>query len=118
MDWKRILAASAVGVLSGVFCVAGTISMKDQFSFEVTNGVLASTFYNRFLIGFVVGIADRIGLKPYLRGPLLGALVGLGLAAYPLFDSDIGGAVVLLTFSAAYGLLADIIASRFSQTSI
>lgn len=70
MNGKRIVIATVIGLLCGLFCAYGTAKMEDP-GFVITTGLLAAIVYNRVLIGVVIGIADDIKLHPVLRGALI-----------------------------------------------
>ena len=67
MNTKRILIATAIGLLCGLFCAYGA-SMIPEVAATLTTGMYVATVYNRVLIGFVIGIADGITLHPAARG--------------------------------------------------
>ncbi len=116
MNSKRVIIASVVGVLAGFFCAYGTIMMVDseQLDLVVTTGLLASIVYNRFLIGLLVGFADSIKLNPVFRGALIGAVVTLALSIYNIVDVGLSSGVAVMGFGIVYGVVADVIASKFS----
>ncbi|MEA1925324.1 MAG: hypothetical protein U9M95_05580 [Candidatus Altiarchaeota archaeon] len=70
MGEKRVLIALTVGALCGLFCAYGTASMEDS-GFPVTVGILASVFYNRLLMGLVIGLGESIRLHPVFRGAII-----------------------------------------------
>ncbi|MBM3309155.1 MAG: hypothetical protein FJY77_02785 [Candidatus Altiarchaeales archaeon] len=110
MAKKRIIIATLLGLLFGLFCAYGTeSSMPGVFS----TGILASIVYNRVLIGFFIGIADSIKISPIIRGAKIGAIIGLAIA----IPSGWQGGTILLAFSIIYGILIDVITSRIVQGS-
>lgn len=115
MNPKRVVIATIIGVLSGIYC-SGSIAMSPNPGFPLTLGLLiGSFFYNRVLIGFVVGIADHIGLHPVIRGGLIGAIVTLTISLIPIIDGEPFGGLILLVFGVVYGIIADVVATRFSK---
>ena len=80
-----------------------------------TMGVLAFIVFNRILIGFVVGLGDKIKLNCIFRGAVIGAVVSLMLGVFSLFEGDIVGVLTILGFGAAYGIIADVVATKFSK---
>ena len=114
MNWKRLIIALVIGALGGAFCAYGTSMLDPEVvGFEITTALLATTFYNRLLIGLVVGLAGGIVLikgtlaNAALRGIILGAIVSIGIGFY-------GGMEILVLFGAIYGLLADLIATKIA----
>ena len=114
MNTKRVLIATAIGFLAGLFCAYGTMNLEDP-NFAVTTGLLASIVYNRVLIGFVIGIADNIKLHPVLRGALIGAGITIAMSIIPILDGDVMGGLILIGFGIIYGIIADVVATRFSK---
>ncbi|MBD3388968.1 MAG: hypothetical protein GF416_07775 [Candidatus Altiarchaeales archaeon] len=117
MSSKRMAIAVVVGLLSGIFCAVGTAQMADEgkFDFEVTNGLLASTVYNRILIGLVVGLAGGIAMHPVLRGALAGAIVSMAISIHPIVDGNPMGGLMPLLFGIAYGVIADVLSTRYGR---
>ena len=114
MNWKRLVIALAVGALCGMFCAYGTSELDpEEMGFGITTALLATTFYNRLLIGLVVGLAGGIVLlkgqlaNAALRGIILGAVVSVAIGFY-------GGMEILVLFGALYGLIADVVATRLA----
>ncbi|HDS44922.1 MAG TPA: hypothetical protein ENN68_02300 [Methanomicrobia archaeon] len=110
MNGRRVLIATVIGLLCGLFCAYGTVMMDDP-TFMVTTGVLAAIVYNRVLIGFVVGIGDGLKLHPVLRGALFGAVITMALSISPIVDGAAIGGLTLIGFGIVYGILADLIAT-------
>ena len=113
MNAKRIAIATTIGLLCGLFCAYGTSTMENP-NFVITTGLLAAIVYNRMLIGFVVGIADDIKLHPVLRGTLIGAGITMAMSIFSIVDGDAVGGLTLIGFGVAYGIIADVIATKFS----
>lgn len=107
MNSKRVVIATVIGILCGLFCAYGT-EMKFPGQFSVL--VLAGIVYNRALIGFVIGIADHIKLNPILRGAVIGAVVTGAMAIY-----SAEGSLILIAFGIVYGIITDVIATKYSQ---
>ncbi|MBD3398587.1 hypothetical protein GF412_05085 [Candidatus Micrarchaeota archaeon] len=113
MNWKRLAIALLVGALAGVFCAYGTSELDpEEMGFEIDDALLITTFYNRLLIGLVVGLAGGVVLlngvlaNAALRGLVLGAVVSVAIGFY-------GGMEILVLFGAIYGLIADVVATKF-----
>ncbi|MDI6730693.1 MAG: hypothetical protein QMD06_04045 [Candidatus Altarchaeum sp.] len=113
MNTKRVLIATVIGLLCGLFCAYGTVSMENH-SFVITTGILASIVYNRILIGFVVGISDGIKLHPVIRGAIIGAGITMAMSIISIVDGDVIEGLVLILFGVVYGIIADVVATKFS----
>jgi Na+/H+-dicarboxylate symporter len=116
MNIKRILIATIIGLACGLFCASGTMMAKrGEATFPVTAGILASIVYNRVLIGFVIGIGDSIKLHSVWRGALIGAIITMAMSIISIVDGDIMGGLILIGFGIVYGIIADIVATKFSK---
>ena len=115
MNSKRIVIATTIGLLSGLFCAYGTIWIaKSEPELVITTGLLALIVYNRILIGFFIGMGDNITLHPVIRGALLGATISLAMAIMPMIDTGITDGLTLIGFGVVYGIIADFVATKFS----
>ncbi len=78
MDTKRVLISAVLGLLFGGICAYGSVG---HIPSELPMApILASIFYNRVLLGFVIGIANSIEISPALRGAVLGIVVSAAIA--------------------------------------
>ena len=118
MNTKRILIATAIGFLCGLFCAYGTIMVVDKGELDpqlATAGSLAFIVFNRILIGLVVGIGDRIKMNCVARGAIIGAVISLMIGIFPLLEGDIMSALTVIGFGVVYGIIADVVATKFSK---
>ena len=112
MNLKRLLIALVIASLFGIFCAYGTSSVEIE-GFDITLPYLLTIFYARLLIGFFVGIGDNIELiknryqNAVLRGALFGIITSVVIAFY-------GGGEYFIIFGIMYGVITDLIATRFS----
>lgn len=111
MNVKRLVIATILGILCGLFCMYGTIA---KFPGEFGTFMLIGIVYNRALIGIVIGIADNIDLHPALRGAILGVVVSMAMAIFS-GDSDSSGALIVLAFGLVYGVLIDVVTSKLED---
>ena len=97
---KRIVIATACGVVAGLVCV----SLGATFGSKITPAGFGWALLNRTLLGFVIGIST-LRLHWALHGPLLGVLVG-SLFAYSLWMSGTPASlsVAVIGGSAVFGL--------------
>ena len=103
---KRLIIATILGILCGLFCMYGTIIKFPEFAADTL--FLIGIVYNRTLIGIVIGIADNIDLHPALRGAVIGVVVSMAMA---IFDA----AWILLGFGLVYGVLIDAVTSKLEN---
>ena len=112
MNWKRIIVAVVLGAIFGAFCAYGTSELDPEVvGFEIDSALLLTTFYNRVLIGLLVGVGGGVALlkdvmnNAALRGAVFGALISIGIGFY-------GGMEVLVAFGAVYGLITDVVSTK------
>ncbi len=103
---KRLIIATILGILCGIFCMYGTITKFPEFAADTL--FLIGIVYNRTLIGIVIGIADNIDLHPALRGAVIGVVVSMAMA---ILDA----AWILLGFGLVYGVLIDVVTSKLED---
>jgi hypothetical protein len=106
MNTKRVVVATIIGTLCGLFCAYGTV-VKFPGQFGIL--MLAAIMYNRALIGFVIGIADTIKVYSVIRGVILGAIVSIAMAIPAGMDG-----FILVAFGMAYGAITDVIATKLA----
>ena len=112
MNLKRLLIALLVAGLFGLFCAYGTSSVEIE-GFEITLPYLLTIFYARLLIGFFVGFGDNVELiknkyqNAAVRGAMFGLITSIVIAFY-------GGGEYFIIFGITYGIITDLIATRFS----
>ena len=112
MNGKRIVIAIGIASVFSLFCAYGT-STVDIPGFDVTIPYLLTIFYARVLIGIFIGISEDISpLKSkykdaVVRGGLFGIIASIVIAFY-------GGAAMFIGAGIVYGILTDVIATRFS----
>lgn len=105
INYRRIVIAIVLGAVFGIICVYGTMT-----SIQLSPIILATILYDRVLLGVVIGIAYGLDLHPLIRGGTLGAIVSLEIA----IPSGIAGGALLLGAGIVYGILIDMIATKFS----
>lgn len=107
INTRRIKISLALGVVAGAICLYGTMT---GIPGVLTVPILATIFYDRVLLGFVVGIAGGLKIHPLIRGAIIGAVVSL-LIAIP---SGVTGGALLISAGVVYGIVIDLMATKFS----
>ena len=107
INTRRMKISVVLGVVAGAICLYGTLT---SIPGVLTLPILATIFYDRVLLGFVVGIANGLKIHPLIRGAIIGALVSL-LIAIP---SGITGGALLMGAGVVYGIFIDLVATKFS----
>lgn len=110
MKGKRILVGTVAGALLGILCIVG---VGYRIGFAGNWGFLLAVWYNRVVMGLVIGLASGFEIissdkNKYLRGFILGTLVTLAVSLSTGFRD-------LPSFFAgmAYGVIIDYVATRF-----
>lgn len=106
MMTKRINVALLSGAVLGVFCIIGAL-VRSGFQAEYT--LLFSLWYNRLLMGLVIGLPwPRIGLPKLLaRGAVLGLIVSFAFYSSTGFTD-----VVSFLAGIVYGVIIEYLAFR------
>ena len=110
---KRMGIALALAAFFGFFCAYGTAGVEIP-GFVVTMPYLYTIFYSRLLIGFVIGLSEKLKFlkkelhNSILRGAVLGAIVSIGISFY-------GGAEVFIAAGIVYGIITDALATRLGK---
>jgi hypothetical protein len=111
MKGRRMAISLVVAAIFGIFCAYGTSGVQIP-DFQITMPYLATVFYSRLLIGFAIGLAGSAVLlkgrykNAALRGAIIGAVVSIGISIY-------GGAEVFIAAGIIYGIVTDLVATRF-----
>lgn len=105
MNVKRLVIATILGILCGLFCMYGAMT---KFPGEFDTLALIGIVYNRALIGIVIGTSDNIDLHPALRGAVIGVVVSMAMA---IFDA----AWIVVGFGLVYGILIDVVTSKLED---
>ena len=109
---KRMGIALVLAALCGAFCAYGT-TMVESEDLVVTTGLLLTIFYSRVMIGFVIGLSEHVKIvkdkmkNAVLRGAMMGLVVSIGISFY-------SGAEMIIAFGIVYGIIIDVIATKFS----
>ncbi|MBN1923861.1 MAG: hypothetical protein JW791_03830 [Nanoarchaeota archaeon] len=107
MQIKRLPLAVLAGALLGIFCIIG---VGGRLGFEGNELFLFATWYNRVLMGVVIGVLPKIKKGVLLRGVVFGLLISLafllstGLRDWMGFFAGI-----------AYGAIIDFTASKYAK---
>lgn len=109
---KRLLASIVLGALLGIFCIIG---IGFRLGFEGNGLFLFSAWYNRVVMGLLIGLATPIVIiknkwNPVIRGSILGLIV-----SYSWYVAS--GHRDLMGFFAgiAYGIIIDWVVTKYFQ---
>ncbi len=106
---KRMKVSLIMGAILGVVCIVGA-SIRSGFDLNVI--YLFAFWYNRLLMGFVIGLLDgKKGLPKILyRGALIGLLVSLAFYSSTGFSDPVGFIAGII-----YGVIIEYIAFKFGK---
>ena len=104
---RKMMAAIITGILLGIICIIGAGIRK---GFSGNQLFLLAMFYNRFIMGIVVGLATTNKGKTVLyRGAFLGFLVSLAFYLSTEFQDPVAFAVGIF-----YGVIIAAVARRYT----
>ncbi len=108
---KRLIVSLVTGALLGVICIVGGSARAGGFGGN--ERYLLGLWYNRVIIGLVIGLAADLHLiagptNRYLRGALLGFLVSLAW----FVSADMQDVVAFLA-GILYGVIVEYVAHRY-----
>jgi len=108
MFTKRMWICLASGAILGVVCIVGAL-LRSGFKSEVY--FLFSLWYNRLLMGLLIGAAwGKLSLpKTIGRGALLGLIV-----SFAFYSSTAFGDIVSFLAGIIYGIIIEYIAFKYS----
>lgn len=103
---KRMKVALISGAVLGVFCIIGALVRS---GFQIENYLLFSLWYNRLLMGLVIGLPwPKIGMPKLLgRGAVLGLIVSFEFYCTTGFAD-----VVSFLAGIVYGIIIEYITFR------
>jgi len=106
---KRLLIAILTGALLGILCIIG---VAYRFGFSGNELFIFATWFNRVVIGLVIGLVGSAQLikgklNPLFRGLLLGLIISFSLFIATDFR-DLPGFIAGIF----YGIIIDYIASK------
>lgn len=109
MFTRRMLVCVIAGALLGVVCIIGA-QVRSGFSAEIA--YLFSFWYNRLLMGVMIGLAGGVNgaMMAAGRGALLGLLVSFAFYSSTGFSDAIGFVAGIV-----YGIIIDFVAFKMAK---
>ncbi|MDD4353395.1 MAG: hypothetical protein PHN56_02965 [Candidatus Nanoarchaeia archaeon] len=104
MKLNRLYFSIILGAVLGIACIIG-VSLRIGFSGNEL--FIIGTWYNRVIMGLVIGLLPRAKKLPIVRGAFMGLIISLSLAL-PTNFYDIPGFFAGI----AYGIIIDYFASK------
>lgn len=108
---KRILIGLLTGAILGVFCIIGVGARIGYENYIFLIGM----WYNRVVMGLLIGLADNIQITKGDKNVLLrGALIGL-IVSSAIFISTEFRDVPSFFAGIVYGVIIDYVASKYGK---
>ncbi len=111
INGKRMLVSLLLAAFFGVVCAYGTSTVEIE-GFTMTLPYLATIFYARLLMGFMIGLAGGVLFlkgdmkNAVVRGAVLGAISSIVISFY-------GGGEIFIAAGIFYGIITDVVATKF-----
>jgi len=108
MKTKRLLICTLGGVIAGIICsVGGLLSGNIP---QLTFFAIASTFVNRLLLGFFIGISN-LKMNYLLHGTMMGLFVSF-ITSVSFLEDNVAGFMFFTVAGIVYGLLIELFAVK------
>jgi hypothetical protein len=119
VNYRRLSISIIIGAILGVFCIIG-VGSRIPGGYLPNIVFLIGMWYNRVIMGFLIGLAGDIQILKSENGSKLGNTILRGFVFGLLVSSAIFLSTEfrdLLSFFAgiAYGIIIDVIATRYMQ---
>lgn len=114
MKNKRLIICTIGGIVAGLICSAGGLLSGNIL--ELTFFTLAPTFFNRVMLGFIIGISN-LKMNFLFHGALIGLLVSL-ITSIPFLESGVKGFLFFTTAGIIYGILIELFATKVFKAKI
>ncbi len=114
MKNKRLLICTIGGIIAGLICSVGGLLSGNiaEFSFFA----IASTFFNRIMLGFFIGISC-LKIDYLLHGMLIGFLVSC-INSISFLENNVKGFLFFTIAGIIYGLLIELFATKVFKAKI
>lgn len=113
LNKKRMFASLLLAAFFGLGCAYGTSTVEIE-GFTATLPYLATIFYGRLLMGFMIGLAGGVAilegetLNAVLRGAAIGIISSIAISFY-------GGGSIFIMAGIVYGIITDVVATKFQE---
>jgi hypothetical protein len=106
---KRLKISLIMGAMLGIVCIIGA-SLRSGFSLDGL--YLFAFWYNRLLIGLVIGISQQTARYPkaLARGAFFGFLVSFAFYSSTSFNDPIGFVAGIF-----YGVVIEVVAKKYES---
>jgi hypothetical protein len=105
----------SLSIIAGIFCaIICAIGRKYLIPSITLSALIVSSFGNRILIGFVIGIS-RLRMNYLLHGAFIGFLVTLSYSIGMILDNNVMGFIMYTTSGTIFGLLIEIFVTKICK---
>jgi len=106
---RRLAVSLTTGAFLGLLCIAGAYARS---GFELNQTYLFALWYNRVIMGMVIGLAGNNKSLPFIliRGALLGLAVSLAFFSASFFQGTVSFAAGII-----YGVIIEYSAFRYGH---
>jgi hypothetical protein len=108
MKTKRIIICTIGGIIAGILCMIG--GYLRGFITEISILSLLPFFFNRIMLGFVIGISN-LKFHYLLNGALIGLLISL-ISSFAIIENNITAFVAFSVAGIIYGVLIEWFATK------
>jgi hypothetical protein len=108
---KRLSLSIIAGVVFSIICAIGRYNLIPSLTLSA---LIVSTFGNRILMGFVIGIS-RIKMNYLLHGALIGFLVTLSYSIGIIIENNIWGFLMYTIVGTVFGLLIELFVTKICK---
>jgi len=110
---KRISLSIIAGIVCAIICAVGRYDMIPSITLS---DLIVSSFGNRILMGFVIGIS-RLKMNYLLHGALIGLLVTLSYSIGMIFENDVTGFIMYTAAGIVFGLSIETFVTKICRTA-
>jgi len=108
---KRLSLSIFAGIICAIICAIGRKYLIPDITLSA---LIVSSFGNRVLIGFVIGIS-RLKMNYLLHGALIGFLVTLSYSIGMILDNNVMGFIPYTISGTVFGLLIEIFVTKICK---
>ena len=105
---KRLLLSILAGIVCAVLCAIGRKYLIPSITLSA---LIVSSFGNRILIGFVIGMS-RLKMNYLLHGAFIGFLVTFSYSIGMILDNNVAGFIPYTIAGIMFGLLIEIFVTK------
>jgi hypothetical protein len=110
---KRLSLSIVAGIICAIICAIGRKYLIPSITLSA---LIVSSFGNRILIGFVIGIS-RLRMNYLLHGAFIGFLVTLSYSIGMILDNNVMGFIMYTTAGTIFGIFIEIFVTKICKAA-